>query len=170
MEAVVIDTNVIVIANDVDDDDRRNCSELCIDRLNQIITQQEVIVIDDGWRILTEYIDNTNPNTKKGMGDLFVKRLLQNQSNPSVCRIIHISSLSGNGTEFNEFPDDPALNNFDPDDRKIIAVAIAYYTQYKVTPSVLLAIDRGWLSFIHTLQSLRVQIELICEDDMNQII
>ena len=166
MAAVVVDTNVIVIANVVDDDDRKNCRELCIERLNQIITQQEIIVIDDGWRILTEYIDNTNPNTKKGIGDLFVKRLLQNQSNPNVCGIVQISSVVGNGTEFNEFPDDPRLHNFDPDDRKFIAVSIAYFNQYQENPSVLLAIDRGWLLFIDTLQNHGVQIELICEEDM----
>lgn len=169
MAVVVVDTNVIVIANVVDDDDRKNCRELCIERLNQIITQQEIIVIDDGWRILTEYINNTNPNTKKGIGDLIVKRLLQNRSNPSICRIVHISSLTGNGTEFNEFPDDPELTDFDPDDRKFIAVAIAYYTQYQETPSILLAIDRGWLHFIHTLKNQGVQIELICEEDMQQV-
>lgn len=169
MEAVVIDTNVIVIANDVDDDDRQNCSELCIDRLNQIITQQEVIVIDDNWRILREYRNNTNPNTKKGIGDLFVKGLLQNHTNTNFCRIVKITPLTGNGTEFNEFPDDPELTDFDPGDRKFIAVAVAYYTQYKENPSVLLAIDRGWLLFIDTLQNHGVQIELICEDDIHQV-
>ncbi|RKU26584.1 hypothetical protein C6497_13530 [Candidatus Poribacteria bacterium] len=169
MVAVVIDTNVIVIANVVDDDDRKNCRDLCIERLNQIITQKEIIVIDDGWRILTEYIDNTKPNTKKGFGDMFVKRLLQNQSNSSVCRIVQISSVAGNGTEFNEFPDDPRLQNFDPDDRKFIAVSIAYFNQYQENPSVLLAIDRGWLLFIDTLHNHGVKIELICEDDMHHI-
>ncbi len=77
--------------------------------------------------------------------------------------------MTDNGTEFNEFPDDPELTDFDPDDRKFIAVANAYYTQYQETPSVLLAIDRGWLHFIHPLQNYGVKIELICEDDMLQI-
>ncbi len=167
MDAVIVDTNVIVIANDTDDK-RADCRDHCQDRLQQIIEQNERVVVDDRWRILGEYDDNTHPNTKKGIGDLFVKRLLQNQKNPTVCTMVHITSLTGNGTDFEEFPTDNTLSGFDPDDRKFIAVALAHKRDAGQVPTILLAIDRGWLRFMDALASCGVNIDLICEEDIQR--
>ena len=167
MDAVIVDTNVVVIANDTDDK-RADCRDHCQDRLQQVRDQREKVVIDDNWRILGEYEDNTHPNSKKGIGDLFVKRLLQNLGNPEVCTTVHITSLTGNRTDFEEFPTDPALTNFDPDDRKFIAVALAHKRDTEQTPTILFAIDRGWLQFIDALASHEVSVDLICEEDMQR--
>ena len=167
MDAVIVDTNVIVIANDTDDK-RADCRDHCQDRLQQIIEQNEQVVVDDEWRIFGEYEDNTYPNTKKGIGDLFVKRLLQNQRNPNVCTMVHITPLAGNGTDFEEFPTDTALINFDPDDRKFIAVALAHKRDNGQVPTILLAIDRGWLQFIAALANHGVSVDIICEEDMQR--
>ena len=165
MDAVIVDTNVIVIANDTDDK-RGDCRDCCQDRLYQIIDQNEKVVVDDGWRILGEYRDNTRPNTRKGIGDLFVKRLLQNLGNPEICTMVPITSLTGNGTDFEEFPTDTALIDFDPDDRKFIALALAHKRDNGRVPTILLAIDSGWLQFIAALASHEVDVDLICEADM----
>ena len=165
MDAVIVDTNVIVIANDTDDK-REDCRDCCQDRLQEIISHREKVVIDDRWRILGEYENNTNPNSRKGIGDLFVKRLLQNLRNPEICKMVPITPLAGNGTDFEEYPADTALTNFDPDDRKFIAVALAHKRDTEQTPTILLAIDRGWLQFIDALASHEVSVDLICEEDM----
>ena len=81
MDAVIVDTNVIVIANDTDDK-REDCRDRCQDRLQQIRDQRETVILDDGWRIFEEYERYVKPNTRKGDGDLFVKRLLQNLGEP----------------------------------------------------------------------------------------
>ena len=167
MDAVIVDTNVIVIANDTDDK-RKDCRDPCQDRLQQIIDQGEKVVIDDSRRILREYEKNTHPNTKKGIGDLFVKRLLQNLGNPKVCTMVPITSLTGNGTDFEEFPTDTVLTNFDPDDRKFIAVALAHKRDIGQTPPILLAIDRGWLQFIDAFANYGVSVDIICEEDMQR--
>ena len=167
MDAVIVDTNVIVIANDTDDK-RKDCRDRCQDRIKQIIAQHEKVVIDDSRRILREYEKNTHPNTKKGIGDLFVKRLLQNQKNPKVCTMVHITPLAGNGTDFEEFPDDNALISFDPDDRKFIAVALAHKRDNGRVPTILLAIDRGWIQFIDAFANHGVSVEIICEADMQR--
>ena len=162
MDIVVVDTNVIVIAND-SDDNRKECKERCQDRLQQIYTHQEIVIIDDKWRILNEYIDNTNPNTRKGIGDLFVKRLLQNQANPNVCKTVHITPLVGNGNDFEEFPnDDKALIGFHKKDRKFIAVTIAYQKEFGETVTILLAIDRGWKDYIAAFTSHGVNVDTLC--------
>ncbi|MCG9131027.1 hypothetical protein J5I95_05015 [Candidatus Poribacteria bacterium] len=167
MDAVIVDTNVIVIANDTDDK-RADCRDRCQDRLQQIIDQHEKVVIDDGWRILGEYDDNTRPNTRKGVGDIFVKRLLQNLGNPEICTMVPITPLAGNGTDFEEFPTDIALINFDPDDRKFIAVALAHKRDNGRVPTILLAIDRGWLQFMVALANHGVSVDIICEADMQR--
>ena len=164
MDAVVIDTNVIVIANDTDDE-RADCRDLCQDRLEQIFDQPEKVIIDDNWRILGEYEDNVNPNAgKKGVGDVFVKTLLQNLKNPEICTMVSITPLTGNGTGFEEFPDDPALSNFDPDDRKFIAVALAYENVHQQKATLLQASDSQWYGFREELVRNGLEVEFVCEE------
>ena len=167
MDAIIVDTNVIVIANDTDDK-REDCRDHCQDRLQQIRDQDETVILDDGWRIFEEYERYVKPNTRKRAGDLFVKRLLQNLGNPDICKMVPITSLTGNGTDFEEFPDDNALISFDPDDRKFIAVALAHKRDTGRIPTILLAIDRGWLQFMAALASHEISIDLICEEDMQR--
>ena len=165
MDAVIVDTNVIVIANDTDNK-RKDCRDRCQERIRQIINQHGKVVIDDRRRILGEYQNNTRPNTRKRIGDLFVKRLLQNLGNPEICTMVPITPLAGNGTDFEEFPTDTALINFDPDDRKFIAVALAHKRDNGQIPTILLAIDRGWLQFMDEFANYGVSVDLICEEDM----
>ena len=166
MDAVIVDTNVIVIANDTDDK-RKDCRDCCRNRIKQIRDQRETVVVDNGWQILGEYRANTRPNTRKGIGDLFVKRLLQNLGNPNICTTVHITPLVENGTDFAEFPNDNnALASFHKKDRKFIAVALAHKQDFGQAPVILLAIDRGWLQFADTLASQEVSVDLICAEDM----
>lgn len=166
MDAVIVDTNVIVIANDTDDE-REDCRDRCQDRLEQIRDQRETVILDDGWRIFEEYERYVKPNTRKRAGDLFVKRLLQNLGNPDICKMVHITPLAGNGTDFTEFPnDDEALVGFHKKDRKFIAVALAHQQDVRETPTILLAIDKGWLLFTDALMIHGVKVDLICEEDI----
>ena len=166
MDTFIVDTNVIVIANDTDDK-RKDCRDRCQARLKETISHGEKVVIDDGQHILREYRRNANPNSRKGIGDLFVKRLLQNLGNSNVCTMVPITPLAGNGTDFAEFPnEDEALKNFHKKDRKFIAVALAHQQDVGETPTILLAIDRGWLPFTAALATHGVKIDLICEEDI----
>ena len=166
MDAVIVDTNVIVIANDTDDE-RKDCRDRCQDRLQQILDQREKVVVDDKWRIFGEYEDHVDPNARKGLGDIFVKTLLQNLKNPEICTMVHITPLAGNGNDFAEFPnDDEALTGFHKKDRKFIAVALAHQRDVGETPTILLAIDKGWLPFTAALATHGVNVDLICEEDI----
>ena len=161
MNTVIVDTNVIVIANDTDDK-RADCRDRCQDRLQQIWYQRETVVVDDGWRIFGEYEDNANPNSRKGIGDLFVKRLLQNLRNPEICKMVHITPTQDRRA-FEEFPNDTTLSDFDPDDRKFIAVAIAYENAYQQKAALLQAVDSQWYGLRDALAKNGVEVEFICE-------
>ncbi|MYA72964.1 hypothetical protein F4009_08515 [Candidatus Poribacteria bacterium] len=166
MNAVIVDTNVIVIANDTDDK-RKDCRDHCQDRIKQIRDQRETVILDDGWRIFEEYKRYVDPNTRKRDGDIFVKRLMQNLRNPKICKMVHIAPLAGNGNKFAEFPnDDEALTGFHKKDQKFIAVALAHKRDAGHTPTILLAIDRGWLQFTDALANHEVNVDIICKKDM----
>ena len=163
MSAVIVDTNVIVIANDADDDDRKDCRERCQDRLMRIRSHGEKVVVDDRWRIFGEYERNVNPNIKKGIGDIFVKRVLQNLGNPNICITVPITPLDENETDFEEFPTDNALSDFDQDDRKFIAVAVAYEKIHQQKAVLLQAVDSQWYGLREALVKNGLEIEFICE-------
>ena len=168
MNAVIVDTNVIVIANDTDDK-RKDCRNRCQDQIQGLIPHGGKVVIDDKQHILREYRRNANPNSRKGIGDLFVKRLLQNLRNPNVCAMVPITPLVGNGTDFAEFPnDDKELVGFHKKDRKFIAVALEHKRSTGQAPTILLAIDRGWLQFMDALENHGISVDLICEDDIQR--
>ena len=163
MDTVIVDTNVIVTANDMDDDERKDCKERCQDRLMQIRSHGEKVVVDNERRILEEYERNADPNTQKGIGDIFVKTLLQNLRNPEICTMVHITPLDGNETDFEEFPNDNALSDFDPDDRKFIAVAVAYKNAYQQKAVLLQAVDSQWYGLHAALVKNGLEVEFICE-------
>ena len=163
MYAVIMDTNVIVVANDADNDDRQDCRERCQDRLQQILDQDEKVVIDNERRILEEYERNVDPNTQKGIGTIFVKTLLQNLGNSKICTTVHITPSAGNGTDFEKFPNDPTLSDFDPDDRKFIAVAVAYESIHQQKATLLQAVDSQWYELREALAKNGLEVEFICE-------
>jgi hypothetical protein len=94
MSAVVIDTNVLLVANGSHADVSPQCRQACVERL--LARQREgVVVIDDAYRILREYQNKTQPNQPKGVGDVFLKWLLQNVANG---QRVHQVSITETGT------------------------------------------------------------------------
>ena len=163
MDAVIVDTNVIITANDEAEHASPDDVEKCQKRIKQILEQQETSVVDDGWRILNEYKRYVNLETRKGIGDLFVKTLLQNlMRRPAICTEVRINPLDGSETNFDEFPTTEALNDFDVADRKFIAVAVAYGKQ-KAT--ILQALDRKWEPFRKAFEEEGVQVEFLCSSE-----
>ena len=168
MDAVIVDTNVIGIANRKGEHASQDCVECCERRLHQILSHREKVVVDDGWQIFGEYAKYVDNRTPKWIGDIFVKTLLQNLKNPAICDMVRITPLAGNGTDFAEFPTDAALSTFDPDDRKFIAVACAYRQTSGQAATILLAIDSGWLDFVDALAVHDVAIDFLCEADIQR--
>lgn len=177
MPAVIIDTNVIVVANTeirevengklvavgMADHATPACIDTCQNRLTQILSGGTKVVLDDKERIIGEYRRNVEGSRQNRAGDLFWYWLMQNLWMSEKCTRVRITPLHGNGTEFEEFPADAALNDFDKDDRKFIAVAMAYARDYQQTAPILQAVDTKWEDFIEALQRHGVEVEWICE-------
>lgn len=155
--AVVIDTNVAMVANGKAEQAGSQCQENCITALEQIF-QDKAILLDAGYLIMEEYLSNLSLSGQPGAGDRFFKQLWQN---PQYCRSVAITPHPERG--FVEFPDDAALAGFDRSDRKFVAVALAS----GASPPVWNASDTDWWQHRGALAKHGVAVHFICPELMD---
>lgn len=158
MRAVVIDTNVPVVANGNQPVAEPTCVLTCITALRQ--ARHQVILLDEGSLILREYRYNLSPKGEPGLGDAFFKWLWDNQYNPARCRLVKLTPLDASGTNFEEFPADPELEQFDRSDRKFVAMALGS----RLDPEILNAVDTDWWDFNDALSRHGVRVNFLCPD------
>lgn len=155
----VIDTNVLLVANQQHPDVSVDCVETCVRRL-QSMQQNGVVVIDDGYRILEEYQQKTTLTPPKGVGDVFLKWLLREAGNPK--RVEQVALTEHTTDCFAEFPDLALEPRFDRPDRKFVAVAHAHQDK----PPIWQAADSKWLAWWPALQAKGVAVEFLCPEDV----
>ena len=161
---VVVDTNVPVVANGRSEQASSNCAETCAEKLGKIMQGEVKLVLDNRWIILGEYMQNLR-SSGVDVGDRFLGWVLRNWTNPEQCDLVSITPIDDSENAFEEFPDDPALDEFDPADRKFIAVACAHLED----PPILQAVDSKWLDFREVFRQNGVTVEFICEDDIQRL-
>jgi len=161
MPAYVIDTNVGVVANG------RNCPQAdvacrlaCIEKLKECVEilnnkKQGYVIIDSGNEIFEEYKSYFNFSGQSGTGDMFFRVLDQRRFSTNNCEQVKINKDEIWGYE--EFPHDEDLRDFDPPDRKFVAVAI----QSQNSPVILNATDSDWREYKKALNKY-VNIEELC--------
>jgi hypothetical protein len=157
MTATVIDTNVLLVANGSHPDVSPACRAECIKQLQ--LQRHRITVIDDGFRILSEYQNKTYPNQPKGVGDVFLKWLLQNQRNVKHVHQVKITETENN--KFSEFPNVDLQDSFDPADRKFAAVANAHPQKADIWQ----AADCKWIDWWKELNACGIKVNFLCEDD-----
>ncbi len=158
--SVVIDTNVALVANGKHDAASDGCINMCIDALLE--ARNNIVLIDDDFLILKEYKQNLSFSGQPGIGDAFFKWLWSNQANIVCCKQITITPVDCTDRVFEEFPQDPDLNGFDPSDRKFVAVAIASGE----FPYILNAADTDWWNFREPLARHGVRVQFLCQNLM----
>ncbi|MBN8741894.1 MAG: hypothetical protein BGP24_18310 [Lysobacterales bacterium 69-70] len=158
MSAAVIDTNVLLVANGSHPDVSAACRVACIERL-EARRREGVVVIDDAFRILGEYQHKTRPGQPKGVGDTFLKWLLQNKNN--VNRVHQVSIHETAAERYVEFPDAGLQDAFDPSDRKFVAVSNAHPDK----PAIWQAADSKWLAWWPALAAHGISVEFLCPAD-----
>ncbi|HSH56846.1 MAG TPA: hypothetical protein VK965_02695 [Halomonas sp.] len=162
MKRAVVDTNVLLVANQYHDDVSEECVITCIEAIDRL-RRSGVTVIDDEWRILGEYQHKLDPSRgQPGAGDAFLKWLLQRQANPKHVAQVPVSETADEW--FEEFPDHGLQHEFDPPDRKFIAVATADIGK----PPILQAADCKWLNWWRPLMVAGVHFRFVCPDDVRR--
>ncbi len=92
-----------------------------------------------------------------GVGDLFLKWVHDHRwSFPSEDRV----AITKDGDSYKEFPDHPALVEFDRSDRKFVAVANAHPRK----PPILEATDSKWWGWKDALEDAGIEVVFLCED------
>ncbi|OGB29355.1 MAG: hypothetical protein A3F78_10705 [Burkholderiales bacterium RIFCSPLOWO2_12_FULL_61_40] len=158
----VIDTNVLLVANEQHEDVSSDCVAACVRRLVDMQTNG-ITVIDDAFLILGEYQKRTRIKPPKGVGDVFLKWLLRNLSNPQRVEQVVITEFAENS--FAEFPDAELQPKFDAPDRKFAAVANAHPDK----PVILQAADCKWLDWWPALQAKGVEVDFLCAEDVCRV-
>lgn len=158
MSAVVIDTNVLLVANQQHQDISEECILACTQKLLWA-QQQGIVVIDDAYRIISEYSNKPDINGTR-VGDAFLKWLLQNKSNTA--RVHQVSITETLVDHFAEFPDQILQPQFDAPDRKFPAVANAHVDK----PSVLQAADCKWMNWWSALHAAGISVDFVCPADI----
>ena len=158
MGEFVVDTNVLGVANSREVAEA-NCAAACVEALGRII-ERGVVVLDDGWWILEEYLANASSSGEPGAGDAFLRWVLTNTGNSDRCRLVTITR-SGQGCD--EFPATAELDSFDTSDRKFVCISVVSGAP------ILVALDRGWWQHREALAQANVEIEYLCAADMEAI-
>nr|VFK57068.1 MAG: hypothetical protein BECKTUN1418D_GA0071000_105812 [Candidatus Kentron sp. TUN] len=157
MNALVIDVNVAIVANGKESPQANAaCKLACIRKLCE--GKKTIIAIDDGDYVLGEYRNHLSMSGQPGVGDEFMCWLHQNQDTATVCERVKIHEHPGR--VFEEFPDDPALVEFDLSDRKYVAVAVAS----KNSPTIINAVDSDWSDFTQAFLRHGIKVQELCSE------
>lgn len=159
---IVMDTNVPIIANlatqpDLDSDVPDCCIRECRLHIKKITEKGCRLVIDDAGEIFREYIHNLSSTGQPRIGYAFVKWVNDHQWNPSKVDRVQITQ---NGSSYEEFPAHHELNNFDPSDRKFVAVANAHSEK----PPILQATDSKWWGWNDALAEVGITVHFLCRE------
>lgn len=160
-QPVVIDTNVAVVANGDASHAGRECVLACVRRL-RAVRASETVLIDRSGLILKEYRSRLRRPTEPDAGHLFFLWLYDNLGREEFCLQVPITDDAERG--FAEFPADPALEKFDPGDRKFVAVAIASERR----PPIVNASDRDWHEHREALCRNGIGVEFLCPELMSE--
>lgn len=156
--AVVIDTNVGIVANSKADVGRE-CELRCI-RLLREVTENGHLVLDEGGQIFAEYLRYLSLSGEPGVGDAFMRWVNDHQHDERLCTRIPLTIKPDH--KIVEFPARPALARFDPSDEKFVAVAAAHPDK----PPIQVAVDRGWIRHRDALAGVEIKVEILCPDDI----
>jgi hypothetical protein len=158
MTAVVIDVNVLIVANARETEQAtHDCVLDCVSALEA--ARENIVVLDSSGLIFGQYQRYNSFNGQPGLGDFFFRWLYLNQGDAAHCEIV---TLTVEGNSFLEVP--VALRRFDPSDHVYIGVANASANN----PTILNATDTDWYQWRDQLEQHGFQIKFLCPDLMTK--
>lgn len=156
--AVVVDTNVAVVASRLATHADGRCVGVCVERLREVMDGGGLLV-DDLGLILREYTKQLGFSGQPGAGHQFVKWAHNHQAIAAKVRQVAIHATPGGGwRRYHEFPDRSELSTFDASDQKFVAVARASGEG----PQLLNAVDSDWWIHRAALAKAGVDVHFLC--------
>lgn len=161
MSVTVVDTNVVLVANGQHADVSLECVKTCVLTLQSIMRTGK-LALDEGFLILHEYQNKTQPKKGNRPGDAFVKWALNNRCNAK--KVDQVPLLEHPERGFESFPDDADLVSFDSPDRKFVSVSGAHPDK----PSIAQAADSKWLDWAPALHRHGIEVNFLCQADIQR--
>ena len=161
MRHVIVDTNVPLKAanKNPEDDIDQKCSMACLTFISKLVNSKDVIVLDNEREILKEYAKKIDTHAEDNVASVFLNW---------VYRCIRLDSAdqykitkTGKNT-YAEFPNSPELEEFDPSDRKFVALAKAH----PLHPPIHNGSDTDWWDYKDALAKEGVSIVFLCKEYM----
>ncbi|WP_103667847.1 hypothetical protein [Pseudanabaena sp. BC1403] len=152
----IVDTNVLLVASKKAPQASEYC-ELACEKYLQNLMNAGVLVIDNQWLIIKEYMHKNSQTGQPYAGDAFLKWVLTHQATKR-CEKVPITKIAEN--DFAEFPKSPSLEKFDPSDRKFVAVALTHPAK----PAIANAVDSDWRNYEIALADHGVSLNFLCPE------
>lgn len=151
--AVVVDTNVAIVANgrEAETNADATCQLSCVETLRNVVAE-EVVVIDNQRLILQEYRNRLDSSGRPGVGDAFFKHVWDHQYQDGRVQQVVVRPCDDDRRGFEELPE----NAFDRSDRKFLAVAVV------ANALVLNATDSDWREQQALMDRLGVAVRQLC--------
>ena len=156
----VVDTNVpkvtnLAIAPDPNSDIDLDCIQACVGAIEHVM--KHCLVIDEGGEIFEEYRGELPMKGQGGVGSCFMKWVNNHRWGGTVIQQVAIHK---EGNSYQEFPNNPGLEDFDLADRKFVAVANAHEGK----PPILQAVDSKWVGWKAALTVEGIQVHFLCPE------
>lgn len=151
----MIDTNVLVVAEGVNDHAPDACRAACVS-LARNIQQGLVVALDSEGHILDEYIKRLRPSKTSGIGVKLVVALQYRHRDETVCRKVDVTPIDDPAGSYEEVPS--GLRDFDIDDQVFIAVAAAESS----CPQIFTAIDGEWWDRKQDFVDCGLDVQFLC--------
>ncbi len=167
----IIDTNVPLTAAGFNSEASADCALICEEVINGVIRGEIAVVIDREESAIAEYRQNIYPDPKGTRAGQFLMFLLMNRHRPSRVRSIELER-DANGL-YMDYPDrhdlwtsdDERCESFDANDKKWVALAVAFRRETGDDAPIVNAADRCWLAFNSHLESAGVKLEILCRHE-----
>ncbi|HVU93727.1 MAG TPA: hypothetical protein VHE34_00820 [Puia sp.] len=164
MPEFIVDTNVPIVAQGDEHPMDLDCELACIEFIEQVLSNQHTIVIDDCFHVIREYQRKLNSKGQQKLGDRFLYWVLTNQANPSRVKQIPITQTDALGHEFAEYPASLHNINIDHSDKKFIAIAKANGQNSTIVQSS----DSKWIGWIQNLFDEGILINFLCQGELEE--
>ena len=151
MTNIVVDTNVAIAANGKDTHADLVCQLACVEKL-RAVCGNAAILLDDNSLIFDEYRSRLSFAGAPGVGDAFFKHVHDHMYGGTRVRRVAITPCNDQNRSFEELPE----NEFDPSDRKFLAVAVVGKAE------ILNATDSDWSEQETLVRDLGVRVRQLC--------
>lgn len=160
---IVVDTNVFAVADGLHENASTECVAACVKLLRRIQDNDVIVAVDSaasGELVFNEYLASLKTSHKSGLGLKLAIQLWRRRNSPGSCRMVDITPVDPPGFGFAEVPS--PLADFDPDDHKWIAVAVAEGSG----PPIFQALDKEWWKRRTDFSDCNVDVQFLCAPDL----